>query len=326
MANAPQNKNGPKKKKKPGVADDEIFKAPEIAREPSSKQVKLGGKISLRIDATGKPLPSFQWYQNGIKIIGATNERLMINKSRRNHSGAYTCEVKNFVGKVMSRAAMVSFYAEKIPDIVIGPKNAAIESGKPFKFEIIEPSADKLKEFSFKWVFNGKRINGATNTCLEFTQVKKKYEGEYKVVLVAGSEIRTSNTVTLKILEKDTPPPEVVETVEAAVAPEPAPEPMEDLFFDPEMESDFTEPAPAFAEAAIEPINISVVPEEIAPAEAEDAFFTPEEIAPAEEIPTYNFGASSEDGTVTKLCRKKEVLERFLEALKQPKVELKKSA
>src|SRR5690606_26852023 len=123
---------------------DDIFRAPEILREPSSKQVQLGGKIVLRVEATAMPLPSYQWYCNGVKVVGATSDRLVIAKSRRNHGGAYTCEIKDFVGKVMTRAAMISFLTEKIPDVEIGPKSASVPAGKSFTFSIVSPAADKL--------------------------------------------------------------------------------------------------------------------------------------------------------------------------------------
>lgn len=304
MANQPNNqKPGAKKKKKVGEpGGDDIFQAPEITRDPSSKQVRLGAKLLLRITATGKPLPSYQWFHNGIKVIGATSERFMINKTRRNHAGAYTCEVKNFVGKVMSRAAMMSFFTERLPDIEVTPKTANVQAGKPFRFEISSPTADKLESFTFKWVFNGKRINGATDTKLEFTEVKKKYEGEYKVILIAGSEIKSSNVVTLKVLEKDAAP--AVEPPPAA-EPERAPEPVEDLFFSPE-ESEEAEPALAEAEPA--------------PTE-DDSFFVPDECEmplaePVAEAPA--FAASYESPEKTRLVQRKAVLERFMDVFRKP--------
>lgn len=305
---APKKPATPAKKARKEVDGDEIFKAPTILREPMSKQVRLGGKILIRVTATGLPLPSYQWYFNGIKIAGATSDRYMVNKCRRQHAGAYTCEVKNFVGKLMSRAAMISFFTEKtVPDVEVNPKAATVQAGKAFRFEITAPEAEALAKFKFMWVFNGKRINGATNKLLEFLEVKKKYEGEYKVIVIAGSEIRSSNIVKLKVVEKDVPPPEEKEEEKACQAetPEEAPAPPEDFFFDPEEDGDG---APA---------------EEAPAAPEEDGFFTPDPVdAPQEAkvIPlTFPPKAASDDGTITKLCRKKEALERILEGLKTPK-------
>ncbi len=234
MADQKQNSNP----KKPNSAQvDEVFQAPVITREPSSRQVSLGGKLALRINATGKPLPSFQWYLNGRKISGANSDRMIVNKTRRDNGGAYTCEVKNYAGSVMSRAAMVSFFVERIPEIVVEPSLASIPAGKPFKFRIATPDSDALKRFKLQWTFNGKRINGATGMELQFTQVKKKYEGEYKVVILVAGDIVASNCVRLLSL-----PAEAVAEVQPALTQEKtafiAAPPKEAFFFDPTSEED----------------------------------------------------------------------------------------
>ncbi len=218
-------------KPKPQAASDEVFQAPKILREPQSRQVPLSGKITLQITATGKPLPDYQWYHNGKKIAGAMLNRLTIQHLRRDQGGAYHCEVKNHAGSVMSRAAMVSFLAERLPELIVEPAEAKIPEGRPFAFRIVSPDANRLKEFRLQWVFNGKKIRGAMGTKLEFLQVKKKYSGEYKVRIVLDDQIITSNCVKLTAV-----PNEAREEVKSALdemtrevlvkKPEP-------LFFDP---------------------------------------------------------------------------------------------
>lgn len=210
---------------------DEVFQAPKILREPQSRQVPLSGKVTLQITATGKPLPDYQWYHNGKKIAGAMQNRLTIQHLRRDQGGAYHCEVKNHAGSVMSRAAMISFLAERLPELIVEPAEAKIPEGRPFSFRIVSPDANKLKEFRLQWVFNGKKIRGAMGTKLEFLQVKKKYSGEYKVRIILDDQIITSNCVKLTAV-----PNEAREEVKSALdemtrevlvkKPEP-------LFFDP---------------------------------------------------------------------------------------------
>jgi len=124
-------------KKKAGQPEkDDIFEAPTLTREPTAKQVSLGGSLTIRVTATGRPMPSYQWYLNGKKISGATSDRYRVNKTRREHGGNYTCEVKNYVGRVMSRPAMISFLVEKVPPLVIEPAMAEIPAGQPFTFRV----------------------------------------------------------------------------------------------------------------------------------------------------------------------------------------------
>jgi hypothetical protein len=181
----------------------EAFSPPKILREPQSRQIPLSGKIAIRISATGNPLPSFQWFHNGKKIAGANSDMLVINHLRRDQGGAYTCEVKNIAGKALSRAAMISFLPEKLPELLVEPAEAKIPVGRPFEFKIVSPDPNTLKEFRLQWTFNGKKIRGAMGNKLEFLQVKKKYSGEYKVRIVLDDQILTSNCVKLIALADD---------------------------------------------------------------------------------------------------------------------------
>ena len=227
-------------KKKNGEPKDEIFEAPVLQREPSAKQVTLGGRLTLRVTATGRPLPAYQWFLNGKKISGATMDRYMVNKVRREHMGNYHCEVKNYMGKVVSRPAMVSVIIERIPPIVIEPGAASIPLGKPFKFQITSVPPERLKKLNIQWTFNGKRINGAKGPELEFLEVKKKYEGDYKVILTVGGELRSSNKVTLKVAGAEGKAEEI-----PVGDLSPASNPLDDdFFFNPEDELDDA-PTPA---------------------------------------------------------------------------------
>jgi len=238
VADNSKNQKPKARKAKDEVQEDEIFTAPIILREPTSKQVYLGQKISLRITATGKPLPSFQWYLNGRKISGATSDRYMVNKSRRDQAGAYTCEAKNFVGSSMSRAAMITFLTMKVPELKIAfsSPSTTIITGSPCKISLISPTKDILSKFEFRWVFNGRRIKDANESELSFTAFKPKYSGEYKIVIIHGGEIYSSNIIKLSCLSADT---EAQSPVEAPATMEPiknfevAAIKVDNFFFDP---------------------------------------------------------------------------------------------
>jgi hypothetical protein len=197
VADQIKKKPAAKKKARDEFNEEEIFQAPVITREPSSRQVKLGGKVVIRVSATGKPLPSFQWYHNGKKIVGATMDRLTLSKVRRMAAGAYHCEVKNFVGKATSRVCMLSFFTQRIPKLVIGPEISKLEEGKPFTLKVTSPSAAELKDYKIYWTFNGMRIKGAHGAELHIAAAKEKYEGEYKAMIATGGSLETSNVAKL---------------------------------------------------------------------------------------------------------------------------------
>jgi hypothetical protein len=302
----------PNPKKKIGEEKDDIFVAPTLTREPTAKQVSLGGRLSLRVTATGRPMPSYQWYLNGKKISGATSDRYMVNKTRREHGGNYTCEVKNYVGRVISRPAMISFLVERVPQLLIEPAVAEIPAGHPFRFQVTGAPPEKLKKLNLQWTFNGKRINGAKAPELEFTEVKKKYEGEYKVLLFIGGEMRASNKVTLKVTAAESTA-RVLSAAEAvAVAPAAAKPPvMDDYFFNPEDEDDGADApaAPVFslslADLPADPPPTAPAP--VAPAEPVFSLAAEESPSPFGELLTLPSPAKP-----TKLTRKKKKLEAML--------------
>jgi hypothetical protein len=200
---APAKGKGPvqgKKKISDEYQEEDIFQAPVIEREPSSRQCKLGSNVVLRITASGKPLPSYQWFHNGKKITGANTDRLTLSKVRRAAAGAYHCEAKNHVGKAVSRQCMLSFYLSKIPKLVVEPKAMKVEEGKPITLKVHTQNPAEFKEFKVFWVFNGMRIKGAHGLELQIAAGKKKYEGEYKAMISVGSGVETSNVVKVTVV------------------------------------------------------------------------------------------------------------------------------
>ena len=258
MSDQYKKKQAPKKKARDEFNEDELFQAPVILRDPSSRQARLGSRVVIRITANGKPLPSFQWFHNGKRIVGANTDRLTLTKVRHHAIGAYHCEAKNFVGKAVSRVAMLGFFAARIPKLVVEPELSKIEEGKPFVLKVVSSAASELKDFKIHWVFNGMRIKGAHGTELSISAAKKKYEGEYKAMIATGFGLETSNMakVILKAAKVNAKAPEPAEiaapasfeegpkTLEKILAEEPKKiltasspsEGWEDFNFDPESE------------------------------------------------------------------------------------------
>ncbi|MCO5143299.1 MAG: immunoglobulin domain-containing protein [Oligoflexia bacterium] len=215
---------------------DEIFRPPRILREPGSKESHLGGKIALRVVASGFPLPTYQWFHNGKKMNGAASDRLIIQNARKDSAGTYHCEVKNLAGRVSSRPAMISILSEKINQIIIEPAQANIPLGKVFSLRITEPDRKYLEKYQIQWFLNGKKIKGATGNLLQLSEVKLKYQGKYKVILTLGSEIISSNECNLSVLDKEAQVEEILS--QQIVMPN---QKEVGLFFNPEAEEEMPE-------------------------------------------------------------------------------------
>lgn len=200
-------------KKKP-VEQDELYKAPVITRDPQSRTVQIGGKVDLRVSATGLPTPSYQWYFNGQKIVGATRNMYMIPRFQRNNAGQYTCEAKNIAGVTQSRMATVSIKdITKSLDLAItitaSPK--APTAGKMQRIFIESPSPKALIGATFQWHFNESKISGATGPELLLSEFKEKYSGTYFVVANLGEKNVQSNALELSLAAAPTIAPQTME-------------------------------------------------------------------------------------------------------------------
>jgi hypothetical protein len=82
--------------------------APSITSQPQSTTVTTGSAISLSVAATGGGVLTYQWYQNGTPIFGATNTTYSIGSAAAANAGAYTVVVWNVIGTATSNAATVT--------------------------------------------------------------------------------------------------------------------------------------------------------------------------------------------------------------------------
>jgi hypothetical protein len=76
---------------------------PILATKSISKLFELieHSPLELRVDAVSTPPPTFQWFQNGNKLIGENQNVLSIKSLKMHQEGTYTCEVANVAGTVV---------------------------------------------------------------------------------------------------------------------------------------------------------------------------------------------------------------------------------
>jgi hypothetical protein len=90
---------------------------PVIVTQPASANGIAGGRITLRVEATGPSL-AYQWLKNGLPIAGATSSTLSLSPLTTNSAGNYVVIVSNPAGRVQSRNAAVGVLANN--DLELG--------------------------------------------------------------------------------------------------------------------------------------------------------------------------------------------------------------
>ncbi|HEV3483260.1 MAG TPA: immunoglobulin domain-containing protein [Candidatus Acidoferrales bacterium] len=82
---------------------------PSITAQPASVTVLAGGTASFSVAAAGTAPLSYQWYENGMAIGGATSSTCTISAATTSYNGAqFTATVSNSGGTATSNAALLT--------------------------------------------------------------------------------------------------------------------------------------------------------------------------------------------------------------------------
>ena len=164
------------------VAHIESKPAPSITTQPEEIGIFTNNDGSLSVSATGESL-TFQWYFNGEAIEGATNATLSFENIQADKSGEYYCVITNPAGSVKSE--VVSVVVKPAPSITTQPKELGVFINTNQSLSVSATG----EELTYQWYFNGKAIEGATESTLSFENIQFDKTGSYYCVITnpAGS-------------------------------------------------------------------------------------------------------------------------------------------
>jgi hypothetical protein len=146
--------------------------SPIISTHPSSLTTLQGNSATFEVQASGESI-SYQWYKNGLEIIGAKNNILTIQNVSLADAAEYTVVIKSTNGSdpITSNAAKLNF-TFALPDVSINENGTTTLN------------ANVLGEgLKYQWMKNGVPILGQTSSVLTFDKVKPEQSGSYSVVL-----------------------------------------------------------------------------------------------------------------------------------------------
>ncbi len=155
-----------------------------VTISPSNQIVATGSTVAFQATTSGPGPFGYQWRRNGVALAGATNSSLVLSNVTSAASGAYTVEVSNASGSVLSAAAGLSVLAP--PAITMEPQSQTAYVGTTVTFLVTATGAPPL---SYQWSFNGQALPGATTASLTLTNVTRAQAGNYGVVVtnIVGS-------------------------------------------------------------------------------------------------------------------------------------------
>ena len=169
------------------------YQSPAIITQPFSQLVNVGGNVTFSANATGNPLPTFQWYFNGSIISGATSTSYNIASVSTSNAGSYDIVATNSVASVTSNFAVLTVNSlSGSPVISIQPLSQIINTGSALYLSVTASGQSLV----YQWYLNGAAINGATLSTYSVPSVSASNAGSYTCVISSSlSSVTTSPAI-----------------------------------------------------------------------------------------------------------------------------------
>jgi hypothetical protein len=175
--------------------------APQIVQQPSNRSVYIGQSASFSVQASGFPIPTYQWYLNGQEIENANQSVLTIANVSLANRGEYTVTASNSVGSASSQPALLNV-TSLMPLITDHPQSQTAEEGTQVKLGV---SAIGVAPLQYRWLFNGiameesEHFSGVESDTLIILGVVFANAGEYRVRVTNGAGGDTSQVAFLAV-------------------------------------------------------------------------------------------------------------------------------
>ncbi len=180
---------------------DGAITPPTIYVQPLSQSVSAGAEAAFTVQAAGDEPLQYQWFKNGLEIVGAVSASLSLHNVQNADAGSYTVVVTNGGGTAASDSAVLTVL-QASPTIITPPASITVAIGQSATFSV---TAIGTEPMTYQWRKNGVDIGGATDVSLVLTNIQPADAGNYRVVVsnMAGSV--TSVAAALTVIR----PPEI---------------------------------------------------------------------------------------------------------------------
>lgn len=179
-----------------GSSSSSSTKTVSITTQPSSVTVAVGGTANFAVVASGSSL-TYQWYQAGTAISGATGAVLTLSAVTAADAGTYYVVVSSSSGSVTSNAVTLTIGTASSSGVTITgqPSSVTVPLGGTATFLVVASGSS----LAYQWYKGSTAISGATSAMLTLTSVTANDAGTYYAVVSGSSASATSASATLTI-------------------------------------------------------------------------------------------------------------------------------
>jgi hypothetical protein len=147
--------------------------------------VAPGSNFELTARVAGVGPFGFQWYLDGVALVGQTNLTLIVSNAPPEAAGWYTFMVSNSYGdSTLDAVAGTEVRVVNLPYIESGPDDVLAILGRPATFSVVVRGTNQV---SYQWLKESQPIAGATSSSYTVADPKAPDAGQYSVA-VANSE------------------------------------------------------------------------------------------------------------------------------------------
>lgn len=181
--------------------------APVFLAQPAPVTAALGGTAVFAVSAIGQPMPSFQWFKDGVAIAGATAPSLALPNITAAAVGSYHVVIDNGVGDpVVSESALLSL--APLPVITTQPQPQTVDAGSAATLFV---DVDFAGAVLYQWYKDGEPIAGADGSSLTLDPVTLADIASYRVRVSAQSDPDVSALSDAAFLQVDLAPAPVTQ-------------------------------------------------------------------------------------------------------------------
>ncbi|MBI1842899.1 MAG: immunoglobulin domain-containing protein, partial [Verrucomicrobia bacterium] len=163
--------------------------APIILQGPKSAKVVVGRPVAFEAQASGSGAVRYQWNFNGKPILGRNASALAIAAAALSDAGDYSVTVFDDSSSTTTVPARLVVLEQ--PVLLESPASQVVSAGSSLRLVVRATGNDPL---SYRWFFDGVRIDGATGPALDIAKAASKNSGRYVVVV---SHLTSSGVVSV---------------------------------------------------------------------------------------------------------------------------------
>jgi outer membrane biosynthesis protein TonB len=175
----------------------------------------LANSVTMTALAVGLQAFTYQWFQDGIPVAGATSNSYTINGSLID-AGVYYLQATYNGVSASSQTATITFTDP--PVISIPPAGASVSVGDSLTLNVTAHGGGTL---SYQWEKNTAPITNATSSFLSLQNIQLGDAGSYQVVVSNAYGTATSTAAMLAVASGPTPIPTPTPTPTPTATPTP---------------------------------------------------------------------------------------------------------